>query len=144
MAENKTQIDRLPPQNLEAEISVLGGIMLDRDAIIKVADQLSADDFYDRRNGLIYETMLDLYDDRQSIDVLTVSNKLSEKGALERAGGMSYLTSLVNSTPNAANVEHYGKIVQRKGTLRKLIQASSEIINASFSDVEDVDMLRIM
>ena len=141
MAENKTQIDRLPPQNLEAEISVLGGIMLDRDAIIKVADQLSADDFYDRRNGLIYETMLDLYDDRQSIDVLTVSNKLSEKGALERAGGMSYLTSLVNSTPNAANVEHYGKIVQRKGTLRKLIQASSEIINASFGDVEDVDML---
>lgn len=135
------QIDRLPPQNLEAEASVLGGIMLDRDAIIKVADQLSADDFYDKRNELIFETMLDLYDDRASIDVLTVSNKLEEKGKLEAAGGMGYLTSLVNSTPNAAHVVHYGKIVQRKSTLRKLIHASSDILSASYGEVEDVDTL---
>jgi len=135
------QIDRLPPQNLDAEVSVLGGIMLDRDAIIKVADQLAPEDFYDRRNQLIFETMLDLYDDRSSLDVLTVSNRLEEKSALEQAGGMSYITSLVNSTPNAAHVAHYAKIVQRKGTLRKLIQASTEILSASYGDVEDMDML---
>lgn len=135
------KIDRLPPQNLDAEISVLGGIMLDRDAIIKVADQLASEDFYDRRNQLIFETMLDLYDDRSSIDVLTVSNRLEEKSSLENAGGMGYLTSLINSTPNAAHVAHYAKIVQRKGTLRKLIQASTEILSASYGDVEDMDML---
>src|SRR3989344_8247287 len=141
MADLKPQIDRLPPQNLEAETSVLGGIMLDRDAIIKVADQLTPDDFYDKRNELIFEAMLDLYEDRASIDVLTVSNRLQEKGKADAAGGMGYLTSLVNSTPNAAHVVHYGKIVQRKSTLRKLIHASSDIINASFGEVEDVDTL---
>ncbi len=134
-------VDRLPPQNLEAEASVLGGIMLDRDAIIKVADILTPDDFYERRNTLIFETMLELYDDRASIDVLTVQNRLTEKGFMEATGGMSYLTHLVNTTPSAAHVVHYAKIVQRKGTLRKLIQASSETINAAFGEVEDIDLL---
>lgn len=142
MAQEKAaKIDRLPPQNLDAEISVLGGAMLDRDGMTKIADQLAADDFYDHRNQLIFEAMLDLYEDQSSIDVLTVSNKLSEKGFLEKIGGMSYLTSLVNNTPTAAHVIHYAQIVQRKGTLRKLIQASSDIINTAYGEVEDVDVL---
>ncbi|MDP3741636.1 MAG: replicative DNA helicase [bacterium] len=141
MSENKPQIDRLPPQNLEAEGSVLGGIMLDRDAIIKVADTLTPDDFYDRRNQQIFETMLELYEDRMSIDLLTVSNKLEEKGLLQAIGAMSYLTSLVNSTPSSAHVVHYAKIVQKKGTLRKLIHASSDIITSAYGDIEDVDTL---
>ncbi len=140
-AETKTNIDRLPPQNLEAEASVLGGLMLDRNAIIKIADVLSPEDFYDRRHQLVFETMLELYEERSSIDVLTVSNKLEEKGALLEVGGMSYLTSLVNNTPTASHVVHYAQIVQRKGTLRKLIQASSDIISASYGEVEDVDSL---
>ncbi len=139
--EIKTQIDRLPPQNLEAEASVLGGIMLDRDAIIKIADQLGPDDFYNHHNQIIFETMLELYDDRASIDVLTLSNKLQEKGLLEQTGGISYLTNLVNTTPSAAHVVHYAQIVQRKGTLRKLIQASSEILNTAYGEVEDIDVL---
>jgi replicative DNA helicase len=141
MPDIKPQLDRLPPQNLEAEASVLGGIMLDRDAIIKVADILSPDDFYNQQHRQIFETMLDLFDDRASIDVLTVSNRLTEKGLLEDIGGMSYLTSLVNLTPSAAHVVHYAQIVQRKGTLRKLIQASSDIINSAYGEVEDIDLL---
>lgn len=142
MAEtNQQKIDRLPPQNLEAEASVLGGLMLDQDAIIKVADIISPDDFYDRRNYLIYDTMLDLYEDRASIDVLTVSNKLEEKKQLEGTGGVSYLTSLVNSTPSSAHVVHYAKIVQRKSTLRKLIHASSEITSSAYAETEDIDAL---
>ena len=141
MAENKPNIDRLPPQNLEAEASVLGGIMLDRDAIIKVADILSAEDFYDRRNQMIFEVMMELYENRSSIDVLTVSNRLEEKGLMEQVGGMGYLTSLVNSTPTAAHVLHYSKIVQKKGTLRKLIHASSDIVSAAYGEAEDVDAL---
>jgi replicative DNA helicase len=115
--------------------------MLDRDAIIKVADILSPDDFYNQQHRQIFETMLDLFDDRASIDVLTVSNRLTEKGLLEDIGGMSYLTSLVNLTPSAAHVVHYAQIVQRKGTLRKLIQASSDIINSAYGEVEDIDLL---
>lgn len=141
MADTKPQIDRLPPQNLEAEASVLGSLMLDRDAIIKVADILGPDDFYDRRNQQIFEAMLDLYEDRSSIDVLTVSNNLEEKGTLETIGGLSYLTSLVNSTPTAAHVVHYANIVQRKGVLRKLIQAASEVISSAYGEVENVDTL---
>src|SRR3989338_2949991 len=141
MAENKPNIDRPPPQNLEAEASVLGGIMLDRDAIIKVADILSAEDFYDRRNQMIFEVMMELYENRSSIDVLTVSNRLEEKGLMEQVGGMGYLTSLVNSTPTAAHVLHYSKIVQKKGPLRKLIHASSDIVSAAYGEAEDVDAL---
>ncbi|MDP3993556.1 MAG: replicative DNA helicase [Candidatus Doudnabacteria bacterium] len=141
MAELKPQIDRIPPQNLEAEASVLGGIMLDRDAIIKIADTLSAEDFYEYKNQQIFEVMLDLYEDRASIDVLTVSNKLEEKKQLEQCGGMSYLTSLVNNTPSAAHIVHYAQIVQRKSTLRKLIHASSDITTSAYGDVTDVDQL---
>ena len=141
MTEIKPQIDRIPPQNLEAEASVLGGIMLDRDAIIKIADTLSAEDFYEHKNHLIFEVMLDLYEDRASIDVLTVSNKLEEKKQLAGVGGMSYLTSLVNNTPSAAHIVHYAQIVQRKSTLRKLIHASSDITTSAYGDVTDVDQL---
>ena len=135
------KIDRLPPQNLEAELSVLGGLMLDRDAIVKIADSLSADDFYDSRNTLIYNSILELYEDRSSIDVLTVSNRLSEKGLLEKAGGMTYLTSLINSTPTAAHTVHYSGIVQKKGVLRKLIHASSDIINLSYTEEGDIEAI---
>ena len=141
MPETKPKIDRLPPQNLEAEASVLGGIMIDTDAIIKVADILLPEDFYDRKHELIFEAMLELYEDRSSIDALTVSNKLEEKKLLQKAGGLSYLTSIVNSTPSAAHVAHYAKIVQRKGTLRKLINASTEITASAYNETEDVDVL---
>ena len=141
MAEIKPQIDRIPPQNLEAEASVLGGIMLDRDAIVKIADTLSSDDFYEYKNQLIFEVMLDLYEDRASIDVLTVSNKLEEKGQIASVGGMSYLTSLVNGTPSAAHIVHYAQIVQRKSTLRKLINATSEMTTTAYGEVADVDQL---
>src|SRR3989344_9584034 len=141
MPETKPKIDRLPPQNLEAEASVLGGIMIDTDAIIKVADILLHEDFYDRKHELIFEAMLELYEDRSSIDALTVSNKLEEKKLLQKAGGLSYLTSIVNSTPSAAHVAHYAKIVQRKGTLRKLINASTEITASAYNETEDVDVL---
>ena len=90
---------------------------------------------------MIFEVMMELYENRSSIDVLTVSNRLEEKGLMEQVGGMGYLTSLVNSTPTAAHVLHYSKIVQKKGTLRKLIHASSDIVSAAYGEAEDVDAL---
>ncbi|MCL5435475.1 MAG: replicative DNA helicase [Patescibacteria group bacterium] len=132
---------RVPPQNLEAEQSVLGGLMLDKEAITKVADTLSPEDFYDSRHSQIYETMLELYEARSSIDILTVSNRLEEKKQLEGGGGATYLTELVNAVPTASHIVHYANIVRRKGTLRKLISAANEINVLGFHEEEDLELL---
>lgn len=129
---------RVPPHNLEAEQSVLGSLMLDKDAVIKIADLLKVGDFYKSDHNLIYETMLELYEEREPIDVLSLSNKLTEKGKLEKVGGSGYLASLVNTVPTAANVVHYAKVVQKKSTLRRLIKASSEIVELGYQEDEDV------
>src|SRR4030043_1343544 len=130
---------RVPPQNIEAEMSVLGSLMLDKDAIIKIADLGHPDYFYKDANRLIYETMLELFEDREPIDVLSLSNKLEEKKNLEKIGGAGYLTDLVNSVPTASNVAHYAKVVQKKSLLRKLISAASDIIELGYEEAEDVE-----
>lgn len=136
--DNFNIINRIPPQNLEAEQSVLGSLLLDKDAIIKIADTISAEDFYEDKHRLIYLSILRLYDERSSIDILTVSNKLDEGASLEKIGGMAYLTVLVNSVPSAANVLHYAKIVRRKGTLRRLISQATDIVSLGYQ--EDIDL----
>jgi replicative DNA helicase len=130
---------RLPPQNIEAEMSVLGSLMLDKNAIIKIADLVRSEDFYKDAHRLIYETMIDLYEDREPIDVLSLSNKLDEKKKLESIGGSSYLTELVNTVPSASNVVHYAKVVQKKSLLRKLIEAASDILELGYEEAEDVE-----
>jgi len=132
---------RVPPHNLEAETSVLGSLMLDKDAIIKIADLLKAGDFYKDDHNLIYETMLALYEDREPIDVLSLANKLEEKGKLEKVGGSNYLASLVNSVPSATNVVHYAKVVQKKVLLRRLISAASDIVEIGYDESEDVQKI---
>jgi replicative DNA helicase len=130
---------RLPPQNIEAEMSVLGSLMLDKDAIVKIADLIRPEDFYKDANRLVYETMLELYEDREPIDVLSLSNKLEEKKKLDEIGGSSFLTDLVNTVPTASNVVHYAKVVQKKSLLRKLIGAASEILELGYEEAEDVE-----
>src|SRR5689334_20716092 len=110
-----SNIDRLPPQNLEAETALLGCLMLDKDAIIKVADQIISDDFYDFRHRLIYEAIVSLFEKTVSIDVLTVANAIEEKKLTEKIGGSSYLGTLVNSVPPSAHVTYYASIVRKKG-----------------------------
>ncbi len=136
---NNPTIDRLPPQNIEAETALLGCLMLDRDAIIKVADQIITDDFYDYRHRLIYDAILELFEKNVSIDVLTVSNQLEEKKLGEKAGGSSYLTSLVNTVPSAAHAAYYAGIVRKKGTLRRLIHSASEITNLAFTEEGEIE-----
>ncbi len=141
MAAKTTEHLRVPPHNLEAETSVLGSLMLDKDAIIKVADLLKVGDFYKDDHNLIYETMLALYEEHEPIDVLSLANKLEEKGRLEQVGGSSYLASLVNSVPSASNVSHYAKVVQKKVLLRRLIAAASDIVEMGYDESEDVQKL---
>ena len=123
-----------PPQNLEAEGSLLGGLMLDKDAWVKVADLLSEDDFYEPRHQVIYSAIVELFSKNAAIDILTVSNLLEERKLMEKAGNAGYLAELVANVPSAANVVYYAEIVRKKGTLRKLIRATGEITNLAYRE----------
>jgi len=131
----------LPPQNIEAEQSVLGSLMLDKDAVVRIADILVPDDFYRGTHTNIYQAMLDLYEKNEPIDLLSLTNSLEQRNQLDEIGGHSYLTSLVNSVPTAANISHYAKIVKSKKVLRDLIDSSAQISQLSFSEPEDVEEL---
>src|SRR3989338_2123224 len=136
-----TSLDRLPPQNLEAEVSTLGALLIDKDAIIKVADFLVPNDFYKDTHAIIYEAMRDLYDTRMPIDILSLSSRLQEKGQLEAVGGHAYLSELASAVPTASNVASYAKIIQRKSILRKLLHAAADITALGFQESENVDEL---
>ena len=102
---------RIPPHNDDAERSVLGAIMIDKDAVVAVAEFLRPEHFYKEINGMIYEAILALFEEREPIDLVTLTDKLKKKKAYKKIGGVAYLTGLVNAVPTAANVEHYGRIV---------------------------------
>ena len=129
---------RIPPQNLDAEKSVLGAIMLDKNAIIKVVDVVSSADFYDDNHGIIYEAMLTLFEKRRPIDIVTLTEQLEGEEQLKNVGGAGYLADIVNYTPSAANVVHYAKIVADKAVLRRLIEASSSIGELGFDEDADI------
>ncbi|MEF3692490.1 MAG: replicative DNA helicase [Candidatus Moraniibacteriota bacterium] len=137
----KNEIVRIPPNNIEAEQSILGSLMLDKDAIVKIADFLLPIDFYQDKHKTIFETMLALYENREPIDVLSISNKLDETNRLEDVGGSSYIASLVNIVPSASHVIHYAKVVQKKAMLRRLISAADHIVEMGYSGNEDVERI---
>ncbi|MEK7151144.1 MAG: replicative DNA helicase [Patescibacteria group bacterium] len=137
----KTAIDKLPPQNIEAEKSLIGSLLLDKEAMNKVADSLEPQDFYSRAHQIIYEGMFKLFERQEPIDILSLSNLLGETGQLETIGGVGYLTSLVNSVPTSAHVSNYAKIVERKKILRDLIDSAHHIIGLGYKEDEDVDVL---
>jgi len=132
---------RLPPQNIEAEQSVLGALMIDKEAITRIADILSPEDFYRGSHAHIFRAMLELYEKNEPIDLLSLTNRLEEKKQLEEIGGASYLTTLVNSVPTATHVVHYAKIIKSKKILRDLIEVSYQISEASYQEPDDVERL---
>lgn len=132
-------IDRLPPQSVDAERSVLGALLIDRDAVIEVAEVLRPEDFYRSDHGAIYAAVLQLYERREPVDLITVSEVLEREGELERVGGSAYLTSLINLTPTAVNAVYYARIVERKGVLRNLIGAAGRIAGIGYEDSADLD-----
>lgn len=134
-------MDKLPPQNLEAEESLLGALLIDKSAMIKIADSLTPDDFYRPSYGQIYDTMLELYSRQDPIDLLTLSNRLQEKGLLEKIGGRAFISGLAARVPSSGHVKHYAEIIQKKATLRRLQQAAAEISEYAFKEDEDVETL---
>jgi replicative DNA helicase len=132
-------LERLPPHNLEAEQGVLGSLLLDRDAIIRVAAWLKPEDFYLQANGSIFRAVVELYNRREPTDLITLSDELGRRELLDAVGGVSYLTNLLNAVPTAVHVEYYGRIVERGATLRRLIDAGGRIVAVGFQEGIDTE-----
>lgn len=128
---------RIPPHSDEAEACVLGSILIDKDAIVTVAEFLRSEHFYKEANKLIYQAILKLYEDREPIDIVTLKERLKKDKNLTRVNGSAYLTSLVNSVPTAAHVEQYGRLVKDDFTKRELISAASKITESAFDEGEE-------
>lgn len=141
MAEQTKNKEKLPPQDAEAEKSLLGCLMVDPQAIIKVADFLLPRDFYQQKHKSIYEVMMELFEKRAGIDVLSVSSRLKEKDKAEETGSAGYLTELVNSVPTSSHILNYAKIVQQKRILRDLISAGYDITALASQETTDIDIL---
>jgi replicative DNA helicase len=132
-------VEKLPPHNLEAEESVLGALLLDRDAIIRVAASLKPEDFYRGAHGAVYRVILDLYNRREPPDLLTVAAELERRDELENVGGIPTLANLYTIVPTAVHVEYYGKIVERTATLRRIIAAGTQIVTIGYDDRLETD-----
>jgi replicative DNA helicase len=137
--DNKNPLERIPPHSLEAEESLLGSLLLDKDAIIRVADSILPQDFYKDAHKLVFETIKELYSNQEPIDIITLSNRLEEKKQLTTIGGRTFLAHLSNVVATAANIVHYANIIQRKATLRRLQQAASEIMTLSYDEEREID-----
>lgn len=135
------EFSTVPPHSLEAEKSTLGALLIDKDSIIKVADLLSADDFYYENNALVYTAILNLYEKRTPIDLVTITNILEDKNELDRIGGAAYLVELTGAVPTSTHIFQYASIVKQKSTLRKLIKAGEEIKSHGFNEIEEIDSL---
>lgn len=134
-------LEKLPPQNLDAEQSVLGAMLIDKEAAVKVVETLKPEDFYRDANGHIYQAMLNLFEKGEAVDLITLSEELRQLGLLDQVGGIAYVAGLANSVPTSANVEHYCRIVEEKSVLRKLINVSTRLARMGYEGEEEITTL---
>ena len=135
----KESIGKVPPQNLDAELSILGGILLDNNAINNVIELLSASDFYREAHAKIFNTMIDVQEKGEPVDLITLSDALKTSGLLEEVGGPAYIASLADGVPTAANIGYYAKIVKDKAVLRGLINTATDIVTKGYEESAEVD-----
>lgn len=141
MAKDDESKGRIPPQSLDAEMSLLGAVLIDDEVLANVSDRLKAADFYDKRHATIYGAMFQLYEHHKPIDLLTLSDQLSKKDELEMVGGSAYLTELTNYVPTAAHAEAYADMIVQKAVRRRLIKASSDIATLGFDEEKNIQEL---
>lgn len=134
-------VERVPPQNIEAERSTLGSMLLDKEAVYRAQEMLGSEDFYREAHRVVFEAVVHLVTKGEPVDIITVSEELKQRGMLEKIGGLSYLTTLANAVPTAANVEYYAKIVKEKSLLRSLIRVSTDIVGMGYESSQEVDVI---
>lgn len=130
---------RIPPQNIDAEQSLLGALLIDKDAILKIEDRTRAEDFYKPAHAEIFSAVRDLQNKREPIDMLTLTNRLNERGKLEEIGGRAYLVQLASAVATSAHVQNYAEIIQKKATLRRLLSIASEITELAHDEKDEID-----
>lgn len=133
--------ERVPPQNIDAERSVLGAMLIDKEAIAAVTEILNVDDFYREAHRVIFGAMMELYNKNEAVDLITITDILKRDNKLEDIGGIAYVTSLANAVPTAANVKYHAKIVEEKSVLRQIVRVSTEIAGMGYEAGEDVGVL---
>lgn len=133
-----TQAAKIPPQSLDAEMSLLGAVLIDDEVLSNVSENLKPYDFYDKRHELIYGAMFRLFERHKPVDLLTLSDELGKKDELELVGGSAYLTELTNYVPTAANAEAYAEIIAQKAVRRRLIKAAGDIAEMSYDEEKNV------
>ena len=131
--------NRVPPQNVEAEQSILGALMLSKDAIASVLGQIQPEDFYINRHAEMFKAVLSLYQKNEAIDIVTMVDELNKMKTLDKAGGKEYIADVLNSVPTAANVHHYVDIVKEKSVLRRMINVGTDVVGKAFEDAEESD-----
>ncbi|NUV63998.1 DnaB-like helicase N-terminal domain-containing protein, partial [Streptomyces sp. CAI-85] len=137
--EGGTAFERVPPQDLDAEQSVLGGMLLSKDAIADVVEVLKGHDFYKPAHETIYQAILDVYAKGEPADPITIAAELTKRGEINKVGGASYLHTLVQTVPTAANAEYYAEIVHERAVLRRLVEAGTRITQMGYAADDDVD-----
>ncbi|WP_438433633.1 replicative DNA helicase [Gorillibacterium sp. sgz500922] len=136
--EGELLLERIPPQNLEAEQAVLGAILLDGESLVTAMERLSGDDFYRTGHRYIFEAMISLADGDEPVDLVTLTAKLQARAQLEEVGGVTYLSELANAVPTAANIDYYAQIVEEKSMLRRLIRAATQIVTNGYASEDDI------
>ncbi|WP_028594547.1 replicative DNA helicase [Paenibacillus assamensis] len=138
---NDFQVDRVPPQHAEAEQAVLGAILLQSEALITSMERVQAEDFYQPAHQIIYEAMIELGEEGQPIDIVTLAAKLQSKNQLDDIGNVSYLSQLANAVPTAANVDYYAQIIEEKSMLRRLIRTATQIASEGYTGEDNIGAL---
>jgi len=141
MATKDVPAGKIPPQNLDAEMSLLGAVLIDEETLADISEHVKPHDFYDKRHGLVYEAMMRLYERHKPVDLLTLTEELKKKNDIETIGGSAYLTELTNYVPTAAHAEAYAELVSQKAIRRRLIKASAEISEMGFDEETSTDEL---
>ena len=141
MATKEVPAGKIPPQNLDAEMSLLGAVLIDEETLADISEHVKAHDFYDKRHGLVYDAMMRLYEKHKPVDLLTLTEELKRKKELETIGGSAYLTELTNYVPTAAHAEAYAELVSQKAIRRRLIKASAEISEMGFDEETSTEQL---
>lgn len=134
-------VKRIMPHSLEAEASVIGGMLLDKDAILVASEILAKEDFYQKAYGIVFESMVELFGEGKPVDLVTLQDRLKEKGVPEEVSGMEFARDLLETVPTSANVKYYAKIVADKAVLRRLIRINEEITNSCFGGLEPLDTI---
>lgn len=134
MADKSVQAGKIPPQNIDAEMSLLGAILIDEEVLADITEHVKPKDFYDKRHAVIFDAIMRLYEKNKPVDLLTLTDELKRKKEIDEVGGSAYLTELTNYVPTAAHAESYAEIVAQKAVRRRLIRASGEISELGYDE----------